>query len=97
MSYENIIRAWKDASYCEGLSEVERSLLPHNPAGVIELTDLELGAVVGMRVTCRAGCDPTECALPYSKGECCGGGGGGGGGGGCGLGTAFCTQQFPCC
>lgn len=49
MSQENIIRAWKDASFRNSLSEKERALLPEHPAGLIELTDAELGFAAGGR------------------------------------------------
>ncbi|NJK52942.1 MAG: mersacidin/lichenicidin family type 2 lantibiotic [Leptolyngbyaceae cyanobacterium SU_3_3] len=48
MSHENIIRAWKDARFRDGLSETERSLLPEHPAGLTELADADLVAVGGM-------------------------------------------------
>jgi mersacidin/lichenicidin family type 2 lantibiotic len=48
----DIIRAWKDPEYRLSLSEAERALLPAHPAGLIELTDLELGAVIGGNCTC---------------------------------------------
>ncbi len=48
MSHENIIRAWKDTEFRKSLSANERSLLPENPAGLVELTDAPLeGVVVG--------------------------------------------------
>jgi mersacidin/lichenicidin family type 2 lantibiotic len=47
MSQENIIRAWKDENFRQQLSEKEWALLPEHPAGAIELTDTELGKVVG--------------------------------------------------
>ncbi|WP_009630786.1 mersacidin/lichenicidin family type 2 lantibiotic [Synechocystis sp. PCC 7509] len=47
MSHENIVRAWKDTEFCNSLSEKERLLLPENPVGLVQLTDAELGAVVG--------------------------------------------------
>ena len=37
MSTEQIIRAWKDVSYRQSLSEEEQALLPAHPAGAIEL------------------------------------------------------------
>lgn len=43
----DIIRAWKDEEYRDSLSEEERAALPAHPAGVIELSDLELGHVAG--------------------------------------------------
>jgi mersacidin/lichenicidin family type 2 lantibiotic len=49
MSKQTIIRAWKDEEYRRNLSEAERAALPENPAGLIELTDAQLGAVQGGR------------------------------------------------
>jgi mersacidin/lichenicidin family type 2 lantibiotic len=43
----DIIRAWKDPEYRLSLSEAEKALLPDHPAGIIELTDDEMGAVAG--------------------------------------------------
>jgi mersacidin/lichenicidin family type 2 lantibiotic len=43
----NIIRAWKDETYRQGLSTEEQALLPANPAGEIELTETELEAISG--------------------------------------------------
>jgi mersacidin/lichenicidin family type 2 lantibiotic len=47
MSHLDIIRAWKDEEYRLSLSDAERAQLPANPGGLIELTDVELGAVAG--------------------------------------------------
>jgi mersacidin/lichenicidin family type 2 lantibiotic len=47
MSHDEIIRAWKDPEYRMSLSEEERSRLPENPAGVVDVTDGEMDAVVG--------------------------------------------------
>ena len=47
MSKLDIVRAWKDEEYCESLSDSQRASLPENPAGVIELTDAQLGAAGG--------------------------------------------------
>lgn len=47
MSGIDIIRAWKDEEYRQSLTDAERAMLPENPAGKIELTDADLGAVVG--------------------------------------------------
>jgi mersacidin/lichenicidin family type 2 lantibiotic len=46
----DIIRAWKDEGYRNSLSEAERAALPENPAGLIALTDEDLGAVAGGRI-----------------------------------------------
>jgi mersacidin/lichenicidin family type 2 lantibiotic len=43
----DIIRAWKDEEYRLSLTEAERALLPQNPAGLIELEDEEMKAVMG--------------------------------------------------
>jgi mersacidin/lichenicidin family type 2 lantibiotic len=42
MSKAEIIRAWKDPLYRQGLSNAELAALPENPAGRVELTDAEL-------------------------------------------------------
>jgi len=47
MSSQNIVRAWKDAAYRNSLTEAERAALPPNPAGVVELSDADLGKVSG--------------------------------------------------
>lgn len=47
MSYENIIRGWKDEAFRNGLGEGERSLLPDHPAGLIELNNADLSSVGG--------------------------------------------------
>lgn len=47
MSNVDIIRAWKDEEYRNGLSDSERSQLPANPAGMIELRDTDLTSAAG--------------------------------------------------
>jgi mersacidin/lichenicidin family type 2 lantibiotic len=47
MATIDIIRAWKDESYRASLSADERAAMPENPAGPVELTDMDLGAVAG--------------------------------------------------
>ena len=47
MSQEDIIRAWKNPEYRDSLTEEQRSQLPENPAGLIELTETELENVHG--------------------------------------------------
>ena len=57
MKNMDIIRAWKDPEYRLSLSEAEKALLPDHPAGLIGLTDAELGAVAGGFLgTMDAGC-----------------------------------------
>lgn len=46
MSYETIIRAWKNEAYPNSLSAEELALLPVNPAGAIELTDADLAPII---------------------------------------------------
>ncbi|MBD2299599.1 mersacidin/lichenicidin family type 2 lantibiotic [Nostoc sp. LEGE 06077] len=47
MSNFDIIRAWKDEDYRNSLSDEQRSQLPENPAGLIELPDAESNALSG--------------------------------------------------
>jgi mersacidin/lichenicidin family type 2 lantibiotic len=47
MSHLNVVRAWKDEEYRLSLNDTERALLPAHPAGLIQLTDGDLEAVVG--------------------------------------------------
>lgn len=65
MSKLDIIRAWKDEDYLDNLSESDRSLLPQNPAGVIELTDRELlQAEGGTTHSITLGCNSLAMCLP---------------------------------
>lgn len=66
MSNKNIIRAWKDSAYRNSLSESERSALPPNPAGAIEISDADLGKVAGgidapNSVYCSINCPTFTC------------------------------------
>ena len=47
MKVDDVIRAWKDEEYRRSLSDADRSMLPENPAGLIELSDEDLGGVDG--------------------------------------------------
>jgi len=52
MSIKDIIRAWKDSSYRESLSEEQLAQLPSNPIGEV-LSEEELLVINGgMRNTC---------------------------------------------
>ena len=75
MSRLNVIRAWKDEEYFSSLSETERVLLPQNPAGLVELSDDELGGAGGAQggvvgscyscITCiTIACDPSLTVSP---------------------------------
>lgn len=58
MSRIDVVRAWKDEEYRLTLSTEELSALPPNPAGVIELSDEDLGNVAGgtnFSFTCTLG------------------------------------------
>ncbi|NJR66509.1 MAG: mersacidin/lichenicidin family type 2 lantibiotic [Leptolyngbyaceae cyanobacterium CRU_2_3] len=55
MSHENIIQAWKDESFRNSLSDDLQALLPENPAGLVQLTDAELGTAAGGFNSCVAG------------------------------------------
>jgi len=47
MSKVDIIRAWKDEDYANSLTDVQRAMLPQNPAGLIELSDHDLSRAEG--------------------------------------------------
>jgi mersacidin/lichenicidin family type 2 lantibiotic len=47
VSHQQIIRAWKDEDYRNGLSDEQRAQLPAHPAGLGELADEELDLVTG--------------------------------------------------
>ncbi len=47
MSKQDIIRAWKDEEFRNSLSEDQRSQLPENPAGIVEISDESLESIVG--------------------------------------------------
>ncbi|NJK52943.1 MAG: mersacidin/lichenicidin family type 2 lantibiotic [Leptolyngbyaceae cyanobacterium SU_3_3] len=65
MPNENIIRAWKDTSFRDGLSDVERSLLPENPAGLMQLRDDQLNAAAGgAKPLTREQCSEDFCPGP---------------------------------
>jgi len=67
MSKLDVIRAWKDEEYCESLSDADRSELPQNPAGIIELTDRDLSRVDGGTFSTPFGCPSflTICSYDY--------------------------------
>jgi mersacidin/lichenicidin family type 2 lantibiotic len=47
MSNIDIIRAWKDEDYRNSLTEDQRSQLPENPAGMLELSNSEMESLKG--------------------------------------------------
>ena len=76
MKAKQIVRAWKDEGYRLSLSDAERSLLPENPAGTIELSDADLAGATGGVLTVVKGCPPITNAryIPHctsGKLPCC--------------------------
>ena|SRR5947209_19182752 len=71
MAKLNIIRAWKDEDYRLGLSDEERSQMPSNPAGAIDLSDTELDYVAGastetlLTVGCCSGLTASTCTCTW--------------------------------
>jgi len=59
MSHLDIIRAWKDEDYRASLSAEQLSLLPENPAGLIELSDEDMSSLSGGCDTCTGTTIPT--------------------------------------
>ena len=47
MSQSEIIRAWKDAKFRRRLSEVERAMLPPNPAGALDVSNEQIKEASG--------------------------------------------------
>ena len=47
LTVNEIIRAWKDKNFREGLSDEQRAQLPANPAGLVEIEDEQLVYVAG--------------------------------------------------
>jgi mersacidin/lichenicidin family type 2 lantibiotic len=47
MSNIDIIRAWKDEDFRNGLSKEQLSQLPENPAGESNLSEIQMESVVG--------------------------------------------------
>jgi mersacidin/lichenicidin family type 2 lantibiotic len=47
MSHRKIIKAWKNEDFRLSLSEAERAHLPEHPAGLVELSDDQLGSAAG--------------------------------------------------
>jgi mersacidin/lichenicidin family type 2 lantibiotic len=76
----DIVRAWKDKLYRESLSTEERTWLPAHPAGAIEMTNEDLGIIVGgvfskstidtcCATSCQLLCVPPS-AVPCTQ-KCC--------------------------
>lgn len=61
----DVIRAWKDAAYRQGLSENQLAGLPANPAGAVDLTAEEAAAIEGRLSS--ADCGPQCTTNPTAK------------------------------
>ena len=62
MSIDTIIRAWEDPEYRRSLSSADLAALPASPVGAIELTDAELGEVLGAAQSGNSvGCNTKTC------------------------------------
>jgi mersacidin/lichenicidin family type 2 lantibiotic len=71
MGVNEIIRAWEDPDYRNSLSAAELAAMPDHPAGAIELTDAELGQVLGgAQSGGSVGCNTKTCTRGNSKNPC---------------------------
>jgi mersacidin/lichenicidin family type 2 lantibiotic len=102
LSTSTIIRAWKDESFRNGLSEEDRLSLPAHPSGLVELSNEDLGLVVGGTGSgtgfggCWCSTDTSigcSCVTPTCSSNC-GGGGGGHSWSGSGCGSNPCMMGF---
>ena len=76
MDIQKTIRAWKDADYRRSLAPEEQALLPENPAGLVDLSEAELGMVAGAGSNCdwSFGCCPfftTSCPPTITQSQVC--------------------------
>ncbi len=75
MKAEQIIRAWKDEAFRDSLDASQRESLPENPAGLVELSEEDLGQADGgtgwvcaVTVTIIASCP--ACTQTVNCGSC---------------------------
>lgn len=94
MSNIDIIRAWKDEDYRNSLSEEQRSQLPDNPAGAIELSDKDMESIAGGKAGNDIVINSTSCTIIVKK--LANGKPGGGQGKGTGPGTGKGTGGGKC-
>ena len=67
-----IVRSWKDEEYRQALAAESRTRLPEDPAGLVELTDAELGAIGGAgEDRTWGGCYSMNVVCPGSNGLFC--------------------------
>jgi mersacidin/lichenicidin family type 2 lantibiotic len=43
----DVVRAWKDEEYANSLTDLQKAMLPANPAGILELSDQDLHGASG--------------------------------------------------
>ncbi|MCI0661246.1 MAG: mersacidin/lichenicidin family type 2 lantibiotic [Acidobacteria bacterium] len=67
MTNLDVVRAWKDDEYHSSLSDEDRQNLPENPAGLVELSDEELGEANGGTIIIYScfGCIPSLDPVRY--------------------------------
>jgi mersacidin/lichenicidin family type 2 lantibiotic len=73
----DIVRAWKNETYRQSLSDEQRAALPANPVGELELTDAQLETACGgffggagaQLVTFAVECENTVFSLNFNNGE----------------------------
>ncbi len=72
MKKEDIIRAWRDEDFFLSLSDEQRSFLPANPVGMIELSQDALTSVAG-GASCGISCCSDCCNSCATAGypHCC--------------------------
>lgn len=73
MKKDEIIRAWRDQDYFLSLSDDQRSILPANPVGMVELSQESLTNVLGAsHTTCWTSChNSSECCESCWSASCC--------------------------
>jgi mersacidin/lichenicidin family type 2 lantibiotic len=72
MTQKDIIRAWKDPAYRETLTSEQRAQLPAHPAGLVELSDSELGeASGGLSWWTTIISTVTESLKQFTASDCC--------------------------
>ena len=84
MSKVDVIRAWKDPKYRATLSGEELAALPENPAGLIELSDLDLDVAGGAAVEGTRDYYSMGCCTSFTNTD------------GCWL-SVMITTVFNCC
>ena len=85
MSKIDVIRAWKDPKYRATLTAEELASLPENPAGLVELSDLDLDMAGGAKnVAATSDYYSMGCCTSFTNTD------------GCWLSIAF-TTVLNCC